>query len=192
MTVFDMEWDKRDPLDSIQDDTGLIQHMRKNGIDGLKVNEILSNSYGLKMEMPISVTEEDREREQSIDYDMRRIKALVNGENTTGEEKDFLCKIMTRLYQDKPITWERNKKGEHVVNLKRGHGDAKSLKQVWGLQTVELYTCLRAHITNRFLFKQRDVFYLIAHLLQLWWNVDFTEKHIATFYKNNKKKNSQK
>jgi len=93
--------EKTDILDFVKDyrDERIIQHLRANGIDGFKVQDILRDNFGLSglHGAPVSYTREERARDKKIEYAMRDISKLCKSSLLAKGEVSVLRKIETRL-----------------------------------------------------------------------------------------------
>ena len=191
-TFFDLEKYYKDPLDLIVRNTGIVRHLRVNGIDGMEIRNVLRNFHGLKMEIPISNVgmDEHKKKQRQIDYARRHTLALINNSAITDEERECLFKIDRRLTNEySPINI--NKAGRPIIKLRfpsdeggESEVKAKRLTQAYGFQVVLLHEYIKNH-NRRYL--QKDIFSLIVELFEFIHEVRITPNRISNFYKNNLK-----
>jgi len=178
--------------------------LKMNGIDGFVVRNILRNYHGLKEETPIGRDRqyaEKKKKYRKYSYAMRQIMALFNNDALIDDEREYLCKIMTRIDNEKEglfpfktdtkgncfMVWAKN---PEECGIKRSA--SKSLKQALGRQTVLLHDYIQKYNTNKEEFLQKDVFLLISELFFIFHDWEISETRIANFYKNNRPKSKGK
>ena len=191
-TVFNLDKDDKDPLELIVRNTGIVRHLRGNGIDGMEIKNILHNYHGLKMEMPVSRVgmEEYRKEQRQIDYARRHTLALIRNPAITDEERESLIKINSRLSSEYyPL--DIDKAGQPIVKISYPGDDggetdvkAKSMIQAYGFQVLLLHECIKNYNTT---YLQKDIFNLIAELFEAMDRGKFDLSRISNFYKNNLK-----
>jgi hypothetical protein len=188
-SYFDLEKYDKDPLDLIERNTDIVRHLRGNGIDGFEIKKILNNFQGLKTEFPISVTKSDKAKNLKIDDARRAVTRLTNNPAITDKEREYLCEMYNRLYQEQ-VTWEKGKSGGPVYKMPLGDcakvkNASISYKQTLGRQTVLLHDYIQKHNTNKEMFLQKNTFLLISELFENFHDWKISDKRIAGFYKNN-------
>ncbi len=191
MTTFDLEKYDKDPLDLIERNKDIVRHLRRNGIDGFEIKKILDNFQGLKMEVPILVTRHHAAKKLKIDDARRAVTRLINNPEITDKEREYLCEMHNRLYQEQML-WEKGKSGGPVYKMPLGDCTkvkkaSISLKQTLGRQTVLLHDYIQKHNTNKETFLQKNTFLLIAELFEVWQELKFSMKQVKNFYDNNYK-----
>jgi len=99
--IIKMLTEKTDPLDFVKGhkDEEIIKHLRENGIDGFKIQDILLDGFGSSgfHNYSVSYTREERERDKKIEYAMRNINTLCKNSLLTNGEVAALRKIELRL-----------------------------------------------------------------------------------------------
>lgn len=171
----------KDPLKLVKRNKALVRHLTENGMDGREIRKMLDDWHGVKFTAPIRFTKPDLEERKQIDYAIRNAKALISSKATTGEEKEALNNMLDRLSSEKV---------PKKISLKyhpREEGDAKSFKQMTGLQVLDLYEYMMRFNgldRNTTPFKQIAVFDLIAEILEINSGVKYTRDQIKTFYTN--------
>jgi hypothetical protein len=99
-----------DPLDLVSDhkDREIIQHLRKNGIEGSKVRDILMASFGFSVfNGSIAYSIEEASQDKKILDTIRNINALCKNSLLTKVEVSTLRKIVLRL-KNKSFRYSRD------------------------------------------------------------------------------------
>lgn len=187
-TIVDLERHDKDPLDLIVRHKDIVRHLRGNGIDGFEIKKILDNSYGLKkldLYITDAATKQLFKEQHQIDYAMRHVKALVNNEAITDDERKCLFKIWDRLGKEY-FPLEMGKSGWPMYKIQRRKGDAKTDKQVTGRQVVALHAFMMKFNGNKnsMPYPQTAIFDLIAELFEVRQGQKFTRDQIKNFYTN--------
>ncbi len=179
-------------LDCLDDALGLIvrnkdfvQHLRGNGIDGREIKKMLNDWHGLKTAIYIPLTENDKKELRKVDYAIRPISALISSEVITDEERDYLLGMKKRMEQMFYIPDEKRKSGIPYVEFKMGKGNAKGCKQMIGQRAVEIYKYVDKFNTNKEVYRQNDIYNLIAELFEVFMKEKYTREEIKNFVTNN-------
>jgi hypothetical protein len=180
------ELDSKDPLDRIVGKKLLVEHLRSNEIDGRVIQEILGDHFGIKLDYQIRISDSEKAKLKKISYALRTIDSLVGYEVITDEEKDYLRGIKVRIIKDNPMAGMKRKAGLPCVKLRSMEGNAKNEKQTNSFQAVEIYKYVDEFITNRDMFLHKDIYELIAELLEFSWN-KYTWTQIKDFVRYNEK-----
>ena len=175
-TIIDLENHDRDPLDLIKIHNDIVQHLRSNKIDGMEIRKILDDWQGVKFKMPIAMTRQDIKERRQFDYAIRHASSLLKSEVTTSTEKIYLEEMIERLYN------ERIPSAVMINFHPSEEGNAKSFKQMIGRQVATLNKYIQPF--NK-LYLKKDIFSLIAELLEVAHGFKYTQNEIANFDKNN-------
>lgn len=195
-----------DPLEEVVEHKDIVRHLINNGIDGHEIYKMLCDCHDWEWEFPVNFSEEDKTQRKEATQALRFVSGLITSRAITEVEKNVLHKIKLRLERDYPSF--KKKSGQPVIKVlsmdlgvgpatdvgkypagkvrtqPKGHA-AKTEKQIWGLQVVEMHNYINQFITNNHLFLQNDIYDLIAEVFKVTFGLKFTREQVKNFHTNN-------
>ena len=109
MTKFRIPAYDKDPLEFIVRHKDVVKSLSENGIDGMEIRKMLDDWHGVKVKIPVLLSERNKQENKQIEYAIRRLSALRRSEVIECNEKKSLERIIKRLSSKKiPGTISRN------------------------------------------------------------------------------------
>lgn len=190
MTTFYLGKENIDILDEVNKNKLFVKRLRKNGIDSRKISDLLTDMHGLKMELPVKISKEEKEFQTQTSYATRWLKNLTSNPVIIDDDKKVLIDLYEKYDEAQKVLWTKSKRGKDVVRVRVGgesKDGAKSIKQVIGLCVVALYEYISSFNgkNDGKTFLQKDIFNLISELFEII-GLKYTQEQIKTLYRNNK------
>lgn len=200
------------PLDCIKrnkQDRDIVNYLKKTGIDGFKIADIIYCSFGLRDGYEIPYTEEESKRDKKITSVKKAIQSLCNNSLILDKEKIILRRIQSNLIKRErsylhiigenkyneiyikknnsgSLEWTAPLRVNTGVDYAQGKPHAKSKTQALGLQMVALFDYIQNFNIKK--YHDQEIHGLISALYKEFHvdGIEYSTEKIKKFIDNNK------